>query len=104
MAGGLLAPKIVFICANVVLLGAFSWPPCHIVNSTSYAIWERVKEKDSSPREVLCVDTLFLQKSHYEGDLRENTIPQSNRLTTSAWMHYSFRQKTNAIAREVSLS
>jgi hypothetical protein len=20
------------------------WPPCHIVNSTSYAIWERVKE------------------------------------------------------------
>jgi hypothetical protein len=36
------APRIVFTFANVVFKGMVSWPPCHIVNSTSYAIWERV--------------------------------------------------------------
>jgi hypothetical protein len=37
------APRIVFTFANVVFKGMASWPPCHIVNNTSYAIWERVK-------------------------------------------------------------
>ncbi len=32
-----------FIFANVVFKGMASWPKCHIVNSTSYTIWERVK-------------------------------------------------------------
>jgi hypothetical protein len=35
-------PRIVFTFANVVFKGMASWPPCHIVNNTSYAILERV--------------------------------------------------------------
>jgi hypothetical protein len=37
------APRIVFTFKNVVFKGMASWPPCHIVNNTPYAIWERVK-------------------------------------------------------------
>ncbi len=36
-------PRIVFTFTNVVFKGMASWPPSHIVNSTAYAIWERVK-------------------------------------------------------------
>jgi hypothetical protein len=42
MAGGLLTPTIVFTFANVVLLGVFLQPPCHMVKATLDAIWERV--------------------------------------------------------------
>ncbi len=36
-------PGIIFTFANVILTGMVaSWPPCHIENSTSDAIWERV--------------------------------------------------------------
>jgi hypothetical protein len=44
MAGGLLAPRIVFTIANVVFLGVFLQPPCHMVRATLDAIWERVKQ------------------------------------------------------------
>ncbi len=43
MAGGQLAPTIVFTSPNVVLLGVSFQPPCHIVKGTLDAIWERVK-------------------------------------------------------------
>jgi hypothetical protein len=43
MAGVISAPRIVFTFANVVLVGVFRWPPCHIVNSTPDAISKRVK-------------------------------------------------------------
>jgi hypothetical protein len=42
MAGVISAPRIVFTFANVVLVGVFRWPPCHIVNSTPDAISKRV--------------------------------------------------------------
>jgi len=38
------APRIVFTFANVVFKGMASWPPAISWNSTSYAIWERVKQ------------------------------------------------------------
>jgi hypothetical protein len=36
-------PRITFTLANVAPTGLASWPPCNIVNSTTDAIWERVK-------------------------------------------------------------
>jgi hypothetical protein len=42
MAGVISAPRIVFTFDNVVLVGVFRWPPCHIVNSTPDAISKRV--------------------------------------------------------------
>jgi hypothetical protein len=42
MAGGLLAPRIVFTIANAVLIGVSLKPLCHMVRATSDAIWERV--------------------------------------------------------------
>ncbi len=38
-----IGPRIIFTFNNVVLTEMASWPPCHIVNSTSDTIWERVK-------------------------------------------------------------
>jgi hypothetical protein len=38
MAGVLSAPRII---ANVILTGMAIWPLCHIINSTSDAMWER---------------------------------------------------------------
>jgi len=45
MAGVISAPRIVFTFANVVLVGVFRWPPCHIVNSSPDAISKRVNVK-----------------------------------------------------------
>jgi hypothetical protein len=46
MAGVISAPRIVFTFANVVLVGVFRWPPCHIVNSTPDAISKRVNHSE----------------------------------------------------------
>jgi hypothetical protein len=45
MAGVQMPPRIVFTFADIILTGIASWPPCHIVNSTADAQWEKVNKK-----------------------------------------------------------
>jgi hypothetical protein len=60
-------PRIVFTFANVVFKGMASWPQCHIVNNTSYAILERVKYERFA--------FINLSKAMEEGSERDVTLP-----------------------------
>jgi hypothetical protein len=72
MAGGQMAPTIVFTSPNVVLLGVSFQPPCHIVKGTLDATWERVKHDWLKWHITRIVESLTGSKNLWKGFYRSN--------------------------------